>query len=249
MKLKVMFGLALLAIAGAAQAATVELVAHNQRSSSGTLSTLVWDGSNLSNAWAIANGVQASNATWDWDGTTLTGSGLFWTTSHIGSNPNGAVVISDKVVDLTVNTATMTTTATSYECVEGNFLPLVGALGCANVNIGTNFIPETTVTYNVGGMANCVNRAIGGDDSSTGNPRGLMTAAAVTGCDAVDGAFDLWTIVQDDGSTLILSNGVPLTDPGTNYLTFQYAVVPVPAAAWLFGSALGLLGWVRRRAG
>jgi len=23
--------------------------------------------------------------------------------------------------------------------------------------------------------------------------------------------------------------------------------VPVPAAVWLFGSALGLLGWVRRR--
>ena len=29
-------------------------------------------------------------------------------------------------------------------------------------------------------------------------------------------------------------------NPGT-------AVVPVPAAVWLFGSALGLLGWVRRR--
>ena len=28
--------------------------------------------------------------------------------------------------------------------------------------------------------------------------------------------------------------------------TFQ--IVPVPAAVWLFGSALGLLGWVRRRA-
>ena len=26
------------------------------------------------------------------------------------------------------------------------------------------------------------------------------------------------------------------------------AVVPVPAAAWLFGSALGLMGWIRRRA-
>jgi hypothetical protein len=25
-------------------------------------------------------------------------------------------------------------------------------------------------------------------------------------------------------------------------------VVPVPAAAWLFGSAVGLLGWVRRKA-
>ena len=33
------------------------------------------------------------------------------------------------------------------------------------------------------------------------------------------------------------------------YLTSGFAVttVPVPAAAWLFGSALGLLGWVRSR--
>ncbi len=30
-------------------------------------------------------------------------------------------------------------------------------------------------------------------------------------------------------------------------LTFTAAVVPVPAAVWLFGSALGLLAWVRRR--
>lgn len=29
---------------------------------------------------------------------------------------------------------------------------------------------------------------------------------------------------------------------------FSTAAVPVPAAVWLFGSALGLLGWMRRRA-
>jgi hypothetical protein len=31
-------------------------------------------------------------------------------------------------------------------------------------------------------------------------------------------------------------------------ISLTTAVVPVPAAAWMFGSALGLLGWMRRRA-
>jgi hypothetical protein len=39
------------------------------------------------------------------------------------------------------------------------------------------------------------------------------------------------------------------TANNSNYIVnFQSAIVPVPAAVWLFGSALGLLGWVRRRA-
>ncbi len=39
------------------------------------------------------------------------------------------------------------------------------------------------------------------------------------------------------------------SDMETGQVSFSTAttVVPVPAAAWLFGSALGLLGWVRRR--
>jgi hypothetical protein len=31
-------------------------------------------------------------------------------------------------------------------------------------------------------------------------------------------------------------------------INMSTAVIPVPAAVWLFGSALGLLGWIRRRA-
>jgi hypothetical protein len=30
-----------------------------------------------------------------------------------------------------------------------------------------------------------------------------------------------------------------------DYLSIQ--VVPIPATTWLFGSALGLMGWMRRR--
>jgi len=32
------------------------------------------------------------------------------------------------------------------------------------------------------------------------------------------------------------------------YATLNSTPIPVPAAVWLFGSALGLLGWARRRA-
>ena len=250
--------LALLAIANSANAVTVTLIAHNQRSSSGTLSTLSWRdcgtgvysvGSgcvNPTTAWATANGVFGSTATWDWDPVTgvMTSTGTFQSTSHLSSNPSGSSVISDKTVNMVIDTANSLTTATSYNCVEGTFLAGVGANGCLNTSTGGNFSNESSAAYNVGGNANCVNRTIGGDDSSTGNPRGLMNAAAGGGCDAVDGAWNVWTVSQSGGQ-LILSNGVPLANAGTNYLTF----VPVPAAVWLFGSALGLLGWVRRRAG
>jgi len=44
---------------------------------------------------------------------------------------------------------------------------------------------------------------------------------------------------------------VDFSDAGTftlTALTDGISVVPVPAAVWLFGSALGMLGWMRRRA-
>ncbi len=247
---KVILAVLMLAVSGAAMAVPMTLIAHNQRSNTGTLSTLIWNGSNTGTSSGMAVGAVPSTATWDWDGATLTGTGLFFTTMHIATSPLTASVIGDEVTDLVVNTSSNTTTAASYVCHEGNFLAGVGAHGCGNVNLGYNGVFDSALAYNVGGNANCVNRTIGGDDISTGNPRGLTTAAASGGCDAVDGAFDLWTILQDDsvqGGLLILSNGIPITSPGTNYMTFEYAAVPLPAALWLFGGALGALGVALKR--
>jgi len=253
---------ALLGLSAVASAVPLTLTAHNQRAASGTLSTLKWatcSPASTTNAcyststvsqggiWANANATGAT-AVWDWDSSTgvLSMTGIFQSTSFISSNANGTPVISDKVVDMVINTQAQTTTAASYQCVEGTFLAGVGAHGCANVSTGDDFEYSSSIAYNVGGNANCVNRTLGGDDVSTGNVRGLMSMAGGGGCDVTDGAFNLWTVVQDSGGVLIVSNGVALDAAGTNYLTF--AVVPAPASVWLLGTALGLLGWKRARA-
>lgn len=234
---------ALTTVAGTASAATATLVGHYQRSSSGTLSTLVWNGANAGTSWGISVGMQASNATWDWDGTTLSSSGLFWSTSHISSSPFASAIIGDRVVDLSINTAGSTVGASTYECTEGTFLSFVGAHGCADVNLGANFTFDSSLTYNVDGDPDNVVLALDGDDApfdGSPGPRNLSQA------------FSLFTVVSAPdpvaGGTLILSNGIDISLAGTSYMEFSVAAVPAPPAVWLLGSAaLGLFGWARRR--
>ncbi|MBL8200546.1 MAG: thrombospondin type 3 repeat-containing protein [Chromatiales bacterium] len=174
---------------------------------------------NPANAWVssvptLIADVQANPATWDWNGTTMTGTGLLWTTAFNGSNANGTAVLSFRATNLTVTPTTTTATATAFNCYEGTFLSSVNVNGCSNVDLGNNGLFESPVTYNIGGSANCIDRQLNGnpqdppnpaDDAPLGEVRGVATAAAGGGCDAVAGTYDLWYLVPNP-RFVILSN-------------------------------------------
>ena len=215
----------LLSAWGTASAAPYNLFGWFQRSTGGTLSSIAFKAGaaqgcpgpsyqqpcyNPANVWVsgttiVADVTAAGPAAYDWNGTTLTQTGLLWATSFLNSNPNSTAVISDKVTNVVVNSGASTTTAATYECLEGNFLVNVGANGCLNINLGTNVVLESTVAYNVGADAGCVNRVVGGDDLSTGNTRGVANRLVGGGCDATDGGFVQYVVAKDTGGVLILS--------------------------------------------
>lgn len=247
---------ALLAITSQAGAAPVEatLISHIQNGSS----QLRWDGCtdyaaftnciNPANPWMAAAGIVPSTAVWSWDADTgvLSMTGSFNSAVTIGSQAMGPMIIGDKVTDLVIDTVNQTVSASAYACGEGNFLANVGANGCMDVDLGSNFFLESSVAYNIGGDASCVAVSLGGDDANlTGDgaggplPRGLTARTAGGGCNATTGAFDLfWVTTSGDMVSFASADG-------SNVLNFQ--VVPVPGAVWLFGSALGLAGIIRRR--
>lgn len=267
---------ALLALASQAGAATLTydltMTGAFQRSSSGSLSTLKWDGCttysvttgciNPGNTNLAAAGIVPSTAVWQWnDDGVLSMTGSFNAAATIGSSGSAAasMVIGDKVTNLSINTITHTVSASSYACGEGNFLANVGANGCLDLDLGADGVLNSTVAYNVGGDATCVQLTVGGDDDNMSGgelPRGLTARAAGGGCDATTGAFDMFTVHQNDnhvGGKLVIGIATPITAAGAAWLEFNIddikpvPAVPVPGAVWLFGSALGLAGMIRRR--
>ncbi len=250
---------ALLAIAatvvsGTASAMQVYLVQNGLRAGSGTAYSMVLTG---------------TDATWDWTGGVLTQTGgTMFAAQRLGSIPSGTAILTDKVTGLAINTNTGTTTAATYECIEGPFGAGTGANSCANIAWGDNFAFESTQSYNVGAMADCQSFTLGGDDTGGVPQRGLRSWDGTGGGCADNtgrGALDMINILQNNlgtGGILQLgnANGVVAAscyshpaagNPAcgrAHWLTFSASPVPVPAAVWLFGSAIGLLGWVRQRA-
>lgn len=119
--------------------------------------------------------------------------------------------------------------ASSFVCQEGNFGVNSGASLCGNYNFGVNFFNDSTMSY---GPGTAFARTMGGDDMVLGAQQSLAL-------------YNGFSQVSWLGNTLTLGNAT-LTSGLTWTLTTT--PVPVPAAVWLFGSALGLMGWMRRKA-
>jgi hypothetical protein len=93
-------------------------------------------------------------------------------------------------------------------------------------------------------------------------PNTLLMAADLTSANFVDDPY-LWGFntsnifcnpallleCTDQESVYVALSTAFSGDFGRNFMSMGIAIttVPVPAAIWLFGSALGLLGWARRR--
>jgi len=259
LKLKALLAIGVMAVTGTASAMQVYLVQNGNRAGSGTLYN------------AVTN---SGGSTWDWTGGVLTQTGTLQSDFYIGSVISGTYYFSDSVSGLVIDTNTASTTAAAYSCIEGPFGAGTGASTCGNYafNAGGD---QSTLTYNVGGAADCSTRTLGGDDTAaTPSPfRSLRSWDGSPGCgDHLGrGAMDMTQVVQDFGadqylilanwnsedlvstSTCIATKFSGVNDGGNpncnraHWLTFQASPVPVPAAVWLFGSAVGLLGVARRR--
>ena len=102
---------------------------------------------------------------------------------------------------------------------------------CTEGTAGALFDLNTCDQYNFG--SNGFDQGGFGDDEDLGPSQSLA--------EYDDNFGGSW-----DGTTLTMINMANCCNDVVKTMTFQ--AVPIPAAAWLFGSALGLLGWMRRRA-
>lgn len=181
-----------------------------------------------------------TTATWTFDTVTgiVSSSGLYVEQTQVNPLLPGSFY-TRSIADLTLGGGS-NATATSYSCADGSIANVFSASFCGNYNYGSNFTNESTMSYGPGTAAS---RTLGGDDMALAP---LFNGDSFQQLSQYDGMVNTWNGSTTPGTTLVLSNVVSAV--GGSQLTFEIAAaVPVPASVWLFGSALGLLGFSRNR--
>lgn len=183
--------------------------------------------------------------TWRWDVTTLIVSGITnysWAFSEIPDqfmNQGNSIGIAALVLVYSdPNLQTSTATILDGMTYVGNPTPETESINITGLPAGSNQI--NTLTYF--------------DDNN--NPPGSTGETIVFNGSNVGGPLDKnlvlnGSLTQSSGISAAGTNVMSIstnTDEFGWVLTTTLTTVPVPAAVWLFVSALGLLGWMRRKA-
>lgn len=132
-------------------------------------------------------------------------------------------------------------------CPENGGFP---GFGCFSANPFITF-EEGTVVFDTGtSMPNFPTLADAGwHPLVSGSVSATNPSAGLNHDNGLDG-FYMQTFLNTNTNTIDPGGVVRIlmsSNTGNTWYVVEGTVVPIPAAAWLFASALGLLGWLRRR--
>ena len=238
---KLIIATALLVISGAANAAQFVVLLADDGFAAG-------NPDDPAGAFTLTGNVDAAatDATWTYDDVSgqLQGTGIL--TAAIQPFGPGTPIFTHTMVDPSIVGGVASAASCTYACINGGFAVVVNSQVCGNYGFGANFMDDSVFEYADNGRD--FTRMIMGDDTDDG-VEGVQTIAfmdmSVVQFDGPGGLLVLQTDDWFNDDNGICDEQNPCDSAGAQ-LTFS--VVPVPAAVWLFGSALGMLGWIRRRA-
>jgi len=199
--------------------------------------------------------VDGSNVKFTYDDSTLYGSGnvigntIFFTpTTFKAESTNGAgLVQTAQSLDITVEALSGALVLSAFQLAEDGDYKLNG-IGTSVSAVGSLAIDSQTSAFT---------------DSAAFNAGALTTPGGPTAWSAGTTLFLSDTAGWNTDTKVIMTLNNTLSATSLNFgelaliekkfggtaigLTIDMSPVPVPAAAWLFGPALGLLGWMRRK--
>ncbi len=166
------------------------------------------------------------------------------------TGPVSGTATVDGVGNVTITGLSFSTNAfgQNFTYTGGNWSTTVGGTSITNSGVCTD-IAGASCADPFGGLAPLA----GGTTAVFGNGS-RNTGAPSVACPPIAGTLigptcDLVSVVETPGVSLVIteqSEFIAIAGTPSGYV-YTFTVVPVPAAVWLFGSALGLLGWIRRR--